>query len=178
MNPPTTVIVGSLSELKRDAVQDALNFLDIKAEVVTKMTGSGQNAQPYGARDTYEGARIRAYANCEDGADDYVWSVGIESGIMPLGLPEHRFDITFVVVRAGGGRVEVATSAGILVPPDFIEEAQQRGSSTTTIGDVVHERTGWSPANDAHAGLTLGRVNRREIIAQAVKATFAKLLAD
>ncbi len=177
MNPPTTVIVGSQSGLKRDAVKHALNLLDIKAEVVTKMTGSGQNAQPYGARDTYEGARIRAYANCEDGADDYVWSVGIESGIMPFGLPEHRFEIAFVVVRTGGGRVEVATSAGILVPPDFIEEAQQRGLSSTTIGDVVHERTGWSPADDAHAGITLGRINRLDIIAQAVTVAFAKLLA-
>lgn len=177
MKPPTKVIVGSQSETKQAAVRHALEELGLQPVLEAKLTGSGKNAQPYGGRETYEGALNRAYANLADTDGDDVWSIGIESGVMPLGAPEHRFDITFVVVRTGGGRVEVATSAGLLVPADILEEAQQRGLATTTVADVVEERFG-GERGDPHRALTEDFVSRKHLIAQAVKLAFARIVAS
>lgn len=177
MQKPKTVILGSQSELKRHAVQQALDRLGVKAQIVSKLTPSGKNAQPYGIREAYEGAKHRAYANWDKDAGEDVWCIGIESGIMPFGEPSERVDIAVVFVKTGSGQNGFATSAGVSMPSDAIEEAQRRGFSTTTVAEVLGERLN-CPADDPHAGLTGGQVSRGEAIAQAVAIVISQLLAN
>jgi non-canonical (house-cleaning) NTP pyrophosphatase len=151
-------------------------------EVIGLPAKSGVSDQPFGMKETMQGATNRA----ED-----VWSpgtiaIGIEGGLVPLPdlnplwkkilskvpvigkkFASQRIYLCMAVVamKDGKGNLYYSTSAGMQFPAEEIEEARQRG---VTVGVVLAYKFG-GDHHDPRAILSFNRVHRRDSIQEAVK---------
>lgn len=137
---------------------------------------SGVNDQPYGLKETEQGARNRmanakrqlAEESARGGDGDYDVVVAMESGIMRE-RGGHR-DRAVVIVEDREGRQGKATSRGVKFPEHLVEEARQAGFDHTTVGSLIARDRGGSP-QDPHLTLT-GKPRRnylREATARALR---------
>lgn len=167
------VIVGSTSTHKLEAVRKAFAELDIVAEVSGVKAPSGVNEQPEKAAERdeiWEGAHNRAhrvFLAC--GCD---LAIGIENGIEETNFV---YDYAVVACLSTIG-IYGARSSGFPVEPSDVEEARRRGFDKHTVASVTRERTGCD-ATDATPYYTAGRMNRSELLTQAVKLVICQWLA-
>ena len=162
------IVIGSTSAHKRDAVHMALEALGDEvpgreaADIVIVEAPSGVPPQPYGRKQTLQGAENRARAAREAGKGAY--AIGIENGLVPHGT--YVADIAYVVIFTPSGRRVMRNSTPVPVPQELVDAALASGQLTTA-GTLEAERSGCDPA-DPHAHWTDGATTRKEILAKAV----------
>lgn len=169
------VVLGSTSPHKLNAVRNACERLGIRASVSGVETSSGQNEQPVGFEETFNGALIRTLSARVQ--DTGAVSIGIESGIFRLRFDGRSFvfiDAAVIVLITSNNRQIVTTSAGIVFPEEFVEVAEMRGFESTTVGSVIAEKLGGDPA-DPHSTLTNGRVSRKMILTDALVVALGQI---
>ncbi len=159
------ITLGSTSSHKLEAVRKACQRLGVEAVVSGVKTSSGQNEQPVGFEETFNGALTRATAAKAEGAGSI--AVGIESGIFRFGSPSVTLDIAVIVVLTIDGRQIVTTSEGIRFPEEYVKVAEGRGFQNTTVGSVITEQLGGDPT-DPHSVLTQGKVTRSMTLVDAL----------
>ena len=161
------MVVGSMSRHKLDAVRWACDRIGMISAIVSGIrTDSGQNEQPVGFDETFDGASARA-RSVKDRYPDRV-AIGIESGIFRIGEDDPvTCDMAVVVVRTEPGVRIMTTSSALVIPERFVEMAESRGFGNTTVGSVIASELGGDPA-DPHSLLTGGLVSRMETLADAL----------
>lgn len=175
------VYVGSTSVHKLKAVRDALAELGIEADVIGVKTSSGVNEQPIKTPENdeiLEGATNRARGTHAFQSDKACISIGIENGIefTKSTTTALVMDLASVVVIDENNVWHFANSAGHPVNYGDVEEARSRGFDKHTVASVTRERTGCD-ATDATPHYTGGRMNRVELLKQAVKLALCQWLA-
>lgn len=169
------IVIGSTSFHKLDAVWKACERLGVTASVSVSgvKTSSGQNEQPVGFEETFNGALNRAKSASLTTSDAI--AVGVESGIFRFDEGTSvSIDIAVIVLITPGNRQIVTTSAGIVFPEDCVKIAESRGFESTTVGSVIAEKFGGNPA-DPHSTLTGGRVSRTMILTDAIVLALSKI---
>ncbi|OGZ83558.1 MAG: hypothetical protein A2599_00090 [Candidatus Staskawiczbacteria bacterium RIFOXYD1_FULL_39_28] len=167
------IIVGTKNSHKLEAVESACGRVGIKApKILGLKIPSGQNEQPVGLEETYEGALARAVGAQKEFIDPWGIFVGIESGIVRI-QPTAYVDLAVVVVITSERRI-VATSSGVGFPYDYVATARIRGFETTTVGSVIAEKTGCD-GTDPHSTLTHGKVSRKDILVQALTIALSQV---
>lgn len=166
------ITLGSTSTHKLAAVESACKTLGLEAMVSGVKTLSGQNEQPVGFEETYNGALTRATS--AQAQRLYTIAIGIESGIFRFGATPKTLDIAVIVVITPGGRQIVTTSEGIQFPENCVKIADERGFEITTVGSIISEKFGGDPS-DPHSILTDGKVTRKATLVGALVTAFKQL---
>ncbi|MBL7045313.1 MAG: DUF84 family protein [Parcubacteria group bacterium] len=167
------IYIGSTSDIKYKAVQNACNILEIEASInKVKLDYMGQNAQPVGFLNTSSGSSSRASrVKLKQNQPDAMF-IGIENGVFKCG--QCIIDIAVITIfHPEKGRIMV-TSQGIEFPYDCFNVAEERGFNTTTVGQVIAEKMGGSP-DDPHSTVTGGKTSREELLTGALLTAFSQL---
>lgn len=169
------IAIGSTSEHKIGAVQDAVDMLGIKAEIIPIKAPSAVNEQPKDLIETRYGASARAtFAWKHPHALKATIAIGIESGIMPTVDPvrydkkQQYIDCAIVSLVSFLDEEIVTMASGHMVNRNDVEEAERRGFRKHTVSSVTKERTGCDET-DSMPRYTGGKATRREQLANAVK---------
>lgn len=171
--------VGSESEHKLKAVREACTELGIEADVIGVKVPSGVNEQPVKSPENdeiLEGATNRARGVFHSCGPDL--AIGIENGIEFTKSSTTALvnDLASIVVIDKNNLWYFANSAGFPVNYGDVENAQARGFDKHTVASVTKERTGCD-ATDATPHYTGGRMNRAELLKQAIKLALCQWLA-
>lgn len=165
------IVLGSTNVHKLDAVRLACEKICVKAEISGVKALSGQNEQPVGFKEIFDGAMARvSFAKTNDPGDSVY--IGIESGIVNLNRMT-AVDMAVVIILAKERRI-VTTSTGIEFPQSLIAVAYHRGFANTTVGSVIAEKIG-GDATDPHSTLTHGYVSRKQTLVDALVLALCQL---
>lgn len=169
-----TIIVGSVSPLKKQATRNGCSLIRFEAEIFGIQTESGQDAQPIGYEATQAGAYARALQAQKK--DRKAIGIGIESGlVLEDGV---WYDVAIVILLVPGRTEPIeVVSEKFKIPEQYvgcIEEAERRGFATTTLGDILHERYGCDPT-DLEAFFSDGRTGRADLMAPAIAEVLGQL---
>ncbi len=159
------IVVGSESPLKIEAVKAAVAELGLAADIVAMKTGSGVPPQPYGRQETVQGALTRALM--AQGAHPGAYAVGIENGLMPIGM--QVCDVAYVVVLTPDAGLYAMPSEPVAVPDDLVV-ACLGADQMITAGELQAERDGGDPA-DPHRAWSGGKTDRATILKAAIRDT-------
>lgn len=169
------ISLGTRSVHKLAAVERACRELEINATILGVEAHSGENAQPRGFEETFNGALTRA-TSAKDKNPDSI-AIGIESGIFYFGVELDApivMDIAIIVVLGEDGKRIVTTSEGIQFPIAHVKTAKVRGFNKTTVGEIIAEHMGGSP-KDPHSTMTGGKVSREMTLVDALKVALRQL---
>jgi len=174
MGKEITITLGSTSKHKLTAVKQACEQLGLTASLVGVKAASGQNEQPVGLSETFQGALNRAQG--AKAQNPKAIAIGIEGGIfitdseqLPLTV-----DLAVIVVLTPDGRRIITTTPGIVFPEDYVEIAKKRGFITTTVGSVIAEKLGGDPT-DPHSTLTNRAVSRSKTLVDGLVVALTQL---
>jgi len=176
-NKMIELVVGSLSAHKLEAVREVCRMFDIKAKVSGIKTESGQNPQPIGMIEIYNGALTRAMEAKKQKPGAI--AIGIENGIFWVdtgyGKVSPCLDIAVIVVFMPHqkGHVSGVTSS-LVIREQYVDIATGRGLDKTTVGEVIAESLG-GDATDPHAILTNGKITRRQILVEGLRNLFVQV---
>ncbi len=171
MKSPINITLGSTSSHKIDAVHQACQRLCLKVNLRGVKTQSGQNEQPVGPNETFNGALMRALS-AQSSRPETV-AIGIESGIFSFG-PETTLDIAVIVVLTLDGRQIVTTSEGVQFPEEYVTITRNCGFRAVTVGSIIAEELAGDPA-DPHSILTKGKVTRTMTLVDALVIALRQL---
>ncbi|MCX6717625.1 MAG: inosine/xanthosine triphosphatase [Candidatus Taylorbacteria bacterium] len=164
------ISIGTKSELKVRAVENALKKLSIKAEIVFGETESGVSMQPFGFDEITKGAKQRALqAITRDNAD---YGVGIESGIVEIKQADDSFDTACVCVISRNKETSFSFSTIHFVPKDVLKEIKEKG---TEFGKITIRFSG-DKEKDNIKYFSDGALKREEFVSQAVACAFIKFI--
>ena len=168
----TEFVLGSSSTQKLKALEKVCVLLyHNEYDILTVKTSSGQNEQPVGFKETYDGALARAEGARQ--AHPGRIAVGIESGIFFVN-DDIVLDIAIVVIISKNGHKIVSTSTGIQFPKKYVDEARVRGFDKTCVGNVIAEKMG-GDHTDPHKILTGGEVTRSATLSEALLVALKQL---
>tara|TARA_R110002110_G_scaffold26350_6_gene96996 strand:+ start:403 stop:957 length:555 start_codon:yes stop_codon:yes gene_type:complete len=166
-------IVTSKNPDKLSAAASALFRNGITSLTITGISSdSGIGEQPMGIDEAKQGASNRA-DNVRTHTDSVILSM--ESGITLIDLdrPEQGAnDYCVVLVSLPNGSEHWRRSDSVFFPGKYVAEAHARGFDLHTVGSVIAEKTGCSKSNP-HGYLTEGRINRTDLISEAMRAAIA-----
>lgn len=167
-----SIRVGSVSPLKLAAVKDACKILGWTSTVSCLNATSGQNDQPVGFQEIWNGAYNRA-SKVKSCGGNYLY-VGIENGIIEVKKSNSRsitLDIAVVVVITSENQVITTTSPCFELPQKYVKIARKRGFDRNTVGSVISEKLGGS-ADDPHHKLSGGKISRQDLLIDALIRAF------
>lgn len=168
-----TIVVGSMSKQKLEAVNYALSSIGINVGVIGIKTSSGQNEQPVGIKEIFDGALARAKEAKITHPNRM--TIGIENGIVGYkGMPNITLELGIVVILTENNRQVFAISKAIKFPQKYVKIAEKRGFQKNTVGSVIAEFLGGDPA-DPHLTLSKGKVSRANILSDAIITIFKDL---
>ncbi len=174
-NSPLNVLVGSTNSHELEAVGMACRNIGINAIVTGIATQSGQNEQPYGLDEGYEGAYARALAVYQQNPEAV--AIGMEIFVVTFdqrrGAPK-TLDMAFIVILLHRYPTIITTSSGIIFPEEYLEEAFDYGLKETTVGSMIAKRHG-GDGTDPHAILTGGKVTRQMTLVSALESALRQL---
>jgi non-canonical (house-cleaning) NTP pyrophosphatase len=169
------IIVGSTNRLKVAVVKKVCAALGIEAEIIPVKTPQGYYATPVGFFNIADYAHHKAYAANLEFKKPHALSVGIQYGIV-LKSGGRWFAVDAVVVMDGGeSLLESWWSELVPVPERIVEIVKRRGVTTTTVGMVVADLYQCSP-DDPYPYLGGGSRSREELLSEALKTVFARLI--
>ena len=161
------IVIGSNSEIKLNAVRNAVSLLKLPCSVSGKNIPSGVPGQPRGI-ETELGAHNRAIGawlqgpSREEGPDIYY--LGIENGIQEV---DGRWvDYAAIVLIHPDLSEEVTRSVSVGIPTEAVMEATNRGPDVT-VASILHEWYGF-PATDPHSRLPGSPGTREQILTEAM----------
>lgn len=155
--------IGSTNPVKRRATESALTSIpDVTVESVA--VESGVSEQPFGERETVEGAVNRAH-NVLD-ADDYTLGVGLEGGVAEVEGVDGLFLIMWAAATDGD---QTGRGAGPrLRLPDSIADRIQNGEE---LGPVMNDVLGTDDVAETRGAagvLTNGIIDREDGLRSAL----------
>ncbi len=165
------VALGSTNPAKLAAVRGALSKLAPGAEIVALDVASGVRDQPWGERETRQGAIARARAALDAGLADL--GIGLEGGVIDQGAGLEL--VSWVAVVDRGGRVGLASGLRFMLPA----RAAQRLRAGAELGDVMDALFGTKQSkrdSGAVGLLTEGFVSRADAFADLVAMACAPFL--
>ena len=161
------ISIGTTSELKVRALEEATNKLAIKAEILPVKTDSGVSKQPFGYDEIIFGAKTRANrALTESNADI---GVGVENGLVEIN--SDYFDVACVYVISKNNTESMAFSPAILMPRWIINEIKEKD---TEVGEITKRLSGDSE-KDGFKYFTNGVIKRTDALVLAIIFAFAKI---
>mmetsp|Transcript_18243 Transcript_18243/g.24038 ORF Transcript_18243/g.24038 Transcript_18243/m.24038 type:complete len:202 (-) Transcript_18243:75-680(-) len=176
------ILVATTSELKIEAVKLAFEMSFEEKQIIFHCEGisapSSINAQPFGMNETLQGALNRLeYAINSENYESYDYIVSIENGIFEVNQGQQFFDIGWIVLqRRSDGKRVFSTTPSIEFSSEVVEQAKQKGFSTTTVGDILSETyEGNCNTKDPHSFLTHSKFSRVDLLELGVKAALAQL---
>ncbi|MFQ6004143.1 MAG: inosine/xanthosine triphosphatase [Woeseia sp.] len=160
------VVVASRNPVKIGAVKQAFNsqFPSTDIQIITVDVEPGVHQQPYGDRETREGARNRA-EGAQHARPDADFCVGLEGGIESI--DDQLMAFAWMVVRGRNGRIGEARSATLPLPPavkDFVDAGLELGEANDRVFSTVNSKQ----AGGAYGLLTDGRYTREFIYSQTL----------
>lgn len=167
----TKVAVGSTNPAKIEAVRAAMHRLAPAASVTGVDVSSGVPRQPWGDRETRDGAVLRARRALE--ATRAELGLGLEGGVLDDGAGLEL--VSWVAAVDRDGRVGLASGLRFTLPP----LAARRLRDGAELGDVIDELFGTTESKrglGAVGLLTEGFVSRAEAFADLVAMACAPLL--
>jgi non-canonical (house-cleaning) NTP pyrophosphatase len=178
----THIALGSRDARHLAALQSACRFLGMEKTVIQPFpVDSGQHAQPEGWDAIFRGAWKRAKGSLEKipqsaGWDmDKTFGVGIESGIHRFKSPMSiTIDLALIVITNPMGAVYVAASPGVRFPESAVKAAAEAGFETTSVGNVIVQRSGHVGIEDMdpHTVLTGGRLSQHGLLTEGIMTAF------
>lgn len=169
------IVLGSTAFIKAMAVTTACRELGMQLDIRTVKTNSGVNLQPFGFKETLQGATARA-SQAKTAHPDAI-AIGIENGLFQFNKSSRVImDMAVIYIIDASGRPFVTTSSGINIPWSYVAETKRIGFNRTTIGEVIAKELGGN-AQDPHFNLTDGRIGRSEILANGVKIALSIALS-
>lgn len=165
-----TVVVGSNNIVKIQAVEEVLSEWGVSFKVIKGIeTNSGVSEQPLSLEEMIQGAKNRARAALEHGAENTL-GIGIESGLMPaLGTTTGYLEAT-ICCFYDGAHLATGLSPGFEVPPKVLKVVLEQGMD---LGRACHHNNiGGEPGLGKREGLvglvTRGHISRKSYTKQAV----------
>lgn len=172
-----TIALGSQSNLKIEAVGNALNQLSINANLVACKVASSVAEQPF-EQETIEGAKNRA-REAATLLRDADLAIAIENGIF---LRDGYWQDIGIVVAwskyAGGDgddKFTLVESAPVVFPASIVEEVKRLGVDEWTCGKLMARRQIVSKHDDPHMSLT--GISRRIYLENAIVTLMLELRA-
>lgn len=176
INEKMKIIVGSKNPSKVDAVREiVLEYPDlVEAEVAFVDAATGVSDQPLTLDETIRGAKNRAEAafmGCE-------YSIGLESGLMPVGGSKTGYFDVCVCAIYDGLRHHIGLSSAWEFPDRKVLDYIIKDGLNMT--EAVH-KAGWTEnpqigyAEGAIGLLTRGRLDRKEYTKQALRTALIHL---
>lgn len=162
------IAIGTTSELKVRALNNALTKFEIESEIVSLKTESGVPNQPFGYEETTKGAKNRAIATLEKEGPDI--ALGVESGLIEI--EGNYFDIACVYIVTKEGDESVSYSAGYFTPRWIIEEIKEKN---TEYGHITQRLSGDSEKDPLNY-FSDGKIKREELLSQAIEIALVKIL--
>ncbi|MCM8749288.1 inosine/xanthosine triphosphatase [Thermomicrobiaceae bacterium CFH 74404] len=172
MGAPVRLALGSMSPVKRAAVERIAPQLFSEWQLETLEVPSGVPRQPWGDEETARGAWERArQAQKLTGAD---YGIGIESGVVegPLG---RVYAVSWAVVVDRRARLGVGGAERFPLP-DVAVERLRAGEELGRLLEMLAGNEETRPELGAVGALTGGRRNRVDLLAVAVLHAFMDLL--
>lgn len=117
---PVLISLSTGNSSKMDAVRDFFGTLMRESIIVQNMDYKTPSAQPFGG-ETYEYARIRA----ESGIAGNDYSIGIESGLIPVNNGEYYLDIHYCCIIDRFGKITTGSSSGFQIPNSLVMEIKK-----------------------------------------------------
>ncbi len=165
--------IGSMSEIKQNALRRALKICGFEATVEAVEVDSGVNIQPCGNLETAQGAITRAEG--ARAARPAPTRIGIENGIHRSNNDSGWSDWAVIIMITPDGQTHRIDSEEVEIPERYVEVAESTGFDNTTVGKVLAQRYGCD-ANDPHKYLSREKTNREEILNQALIVLFMEHL--
>ncbi|MEX0931852.1 MAG: inosine/xanthosine triphosphatase [Candidatus Paceibacterota bacterium] len=162
------VAIGTTSELKIRSLENALYKLQIKAEIHSIKTDSGVSNQPFGYKETTQGAKNRAKHALE--SDSFDIGFGIENGLIEI--EGNFFDIACVCIKTKEGEESISYSSGYFTPQWIVEEIKEKH---TDYGHITQRLSG-DTDKDPIKYFSGGKVKREELLSQAIEIALIKIL--
>lgn len=162
------IAIGTTSELKVRALRDALERINIEAEMLPVKTSSGIADQPFGFEEIIKGATTRAENSLNEVGADI--GVGVENGLVEIG--GDYFDVACVIIKTKDGNKSAAFSPAILIPEWIIKKIKEEN---TEVGEITKALSG-DTEKDGFKYFTNGAITRKEALFQAIVFAFAKIL--
>lgn len=166
--------LGSSSSIKLNALSQVCANLDLKVDIKAFETESGQNEQPVGLNETYNGALNRAHSALSQYSEASA-AIGIENGIFYLGENLPILDFACIAILTPDGKHFITTTPAVEFPKEYVEEANKRNFTTTTVGSVIAEKLGGN-STDPHSTLTRGRISRLETLIAGLTIAIKQIL--
>ncbi len=160
------IAIGTTSELKVRALKDALEKIQVQADIDTAKTNSGVSDQPFGYEESTRGAKNRATELFEKEDPDI--AIGIESGLVEI--EGNYFDVACVYVKSKDDE-SVAYSAGYFTPEWIIREIKEKN---TEYGHIAQKLSGDSE-KDPLKYFSDGKIKREELLSQAIQISLVKI---
>lgn len=167
--------IGSKAKPKIDALEEILKeYPDFSvAEIVSKDVDTGVSGQPKSLEETVDGAITRA----KNSFDDCDFSVGLESGLMPVPHTKTGFMDTTVCAIYDGKNFHLGLSSCFEYPPKVLEYMMKNNENASNafreLGLTDKEYIGH------HEGIigvvTKNRLDRKEYTKQAIRTALIHL---
>lgn len=162
----------------REAVEEV--FCNLNTHVDGESSPSEINMQPYGNKETLEGALNRVNNSPSKKAGNIKdVRAGMESGILPvvIGEFERYFDSAWVVLEGKSGKKYLARSSGVEFDAKFVKRAKEIGFDKTTVGDVMAKEGEVSPT-DPPSTLTNQLVSRGRTLKHVSRIALGQMRYD
>lgn len=164
--------VGSTNPVKRSATIRAMS--DVATAIESVDVDSGVSEQPWGERETIEGANTRANRARMD--DDFELGVGIEGGVARIDGADGLFLVMWAAVTNG-------TTTGLgsgprLRLPTSVADRLDDGAELGPVMDEVLGTEGVARRQGAAGVLTDGIVTREDALFQAVAGGFGQFVSE
>lgn len=161
------IAIGTTSELKARALKNALDKLEIKAEIMPTKIDSGISKQPFGYKEMVKGAKNRAEEAFKKTHSDLV--MGVENGLVDI--EGNFFDIACAYIISKNGEESVAFSSGIFIPKWMIDEIKEKD---TEVGEITKRLSG-DNEKDGFKYFSNGAIRREESLSQAILLALVKI---
>jgi len=167
--------IGTKNKAKIDALKEILEgYPDFTgAEVFCRDVSTGVSEQPKSLQETIEGAMQRA----KNSFDDCDFSVGLESGIMPVPYTKTGYMDTTACAIFDGKNFHLGLSSCFEYPPKVLEYILKNNKDASTafreLGMTDEPYIGWG--NGIIGVLTKDRLDRKEYTKEAIRTALIHL---
>ncbi|MCL4314673.1 MAG: pantetheine-phosphate adenylyltransferase [Candidatus Thermoplasmatota archaeon] len=163
---PVRISLSTCNASKMDATTEFFGKLIAGSIVVQNKEYRTPSPQPFGG-ETYEYARIRA----ESGISGNDYSVGLESGLIPVNNGEHYLDIHYCCIIDRFGKITTGSSSGFQIPLQLVMEIKKGKELSNAFSSVYGN--GGIYSEKGIAGLISGNfLQRIDLYREALRNAF------
>jgi non-canonical (house-cleaning) NTP pyrophosphatase len=169
-----TVLVSSKSPLKLSAISRGMRRAGIRTRVIARPTESNVSEQPMTTEEIHQGALNRHEALVRvsaSGSDKPDYFATVESGQNRMHPDHNTFGGSVIIIEKRDGERKIGISINIEYPKAMTDKVP---SQYPDLGVLVQREYG-SKFKDPVPFLTNGKINRRQLVEEAVRNVAAQL---